>query len=78
MTQLKPISIVYKTLRGEIGTQTIVPKNIWFGSTEWHQNEQWFLKAYVLDQQEEQDFAMCDIIKYDNDLEPIQKSANQP
>ena len=78
MGQPKAISVVYKNWRGEVGTRNIMPREVWYGSTQWHQAEQWFLRAYDVDKQVERDFAMCDIIKYgDGDIK-TQQSANQP
>jgi hypothetical protein len=35
--------------------------NIWFGSTEWHPEPQWFLGAFDLDNGKWRDFAMKDM-----------------
>jgi len=54
----------YKNWRNETGIRTVIPKEIWFGSTEFHKKEQWFLKAIDIDKSEERDFAVKDIIKF--------------
>lgn len=77
MTQPKSLSIVYKNWRGEVSSRNIMPIKVWYGSTDWYQTEQWFLKAQDLDKQVERDFAMCDIIKCGDDPVLAQKSANQ-
>ncbi len=45
--------------------RTIEPIKIWFGSTQWHPQEQWFLKAMDLDKNFERDFALLDISNFD-------------
>ncbi|MCA9347509.1 reverse transcriptase-like protein [Candidatus Saccharibacteria bacterium] len=57
----KSIKITYKNHRGEIDDREVTPVNIWFGSTEWHSGEQWFLKAYDFSKGAERDFALADI-----------------
>lgn len=39
----------------------IEPIKIWYGSTRWHPDEQWLLKAIDIDKGEERDFAMTQI-----------------
>jgi hypothetical protein len=33
---------------------------LWFGTSEWHPEEQWFLQAFDMDKREERDFALRD------------------
>lgn len=54
-------TIVYTNWQGVTSTRRILPVEIWYGSTEWHKEEQWLLKALDLDKQAERDFAMKDI-----------------
>jgi len=61
------ISITYKNWRGETSERRIQPISIWFGSTKWHTNDQWFLKANDVNKAEERDFAMQDIINWQSD-----------
>jgi hypothetical protein len=37
------------------------PIRLWFGSTEWHPAEQWFIRALDIEKGEERDFALLDI-----------------
>ena len=39
----------------------VLPKEIWFGSTEWHKEEQWLLKALDIAKNVDRDFALKDI-----------------
>ena len=60
-TQLR---IEYTNWRGEASVRTIVPLNIWFGSTEWHPVEQWLMRAVDIEKDAERDFALTDIKKW--------------
>ncbi len=55
------VRIVYINWRNEKGTRNIVPLEIWYGSTEWHKDEQWLLKAIDVEKKAERDFALKDI-----------------
>lgn len=55
------VKIIYTNWRGETAERTIVPIKIWFGSTEWHKEEQWLLRALDTEKQAERDFAIKDI-----------------
>lgn len=57
----KSVTIFYTNYRGETGYRNIVPQKIWFGSTEWHKEEQWLLDAYDVEKAAIRNFAMKDI-----------------
>ena len=57
--------IVYKNHRGEIGTRCILPRKVWWGTSEYHEGAQWFLKAWCEDRKDYRDFAMKDIMKWE-------------
>lgn len=56
----QPIMLSYKNYRGEISTRRITPLKPWYGSTEWHPEPQWLLKAFDHDKGAERDFALAD------------------
>jgi hypothetical protein len=56
-----PVLVVYTNYRGETTLRKILPKRIWFGSTEWHPMGGWLLEAYDYDKQADRTFAMKDI-----------------
>lgn len=58
----KAITFSYKNWRGETSRRTVRPMELWFGSSEWHPQEQWFLHAMDLEKGEERDFALVDIL----------------
>lgn len=61
MTKSKTIKIIYTNYKNETAERTIQPIKIWFGSTQWHKDEQWLLKALDLEKNAERDFALKDI-----------------
>jgi ribonuclease HI len=63
----KEIKILYTNWKGKTSERTIIPLEIWYGATEWHPKDQWFLKAKDLNKQAERDFALMDIIQFISD-----------
>lgn len=61
MNQPDTVQISYTNWRGETAIRTIKPLEIWFGSTQWHKEEQWLLKAIDLGKNAERDFALKEI-----------------
>ena len=57
----KIIEIGYTNYRGEYSVRRILPIGIWFGSTEYHKEEQWIMHAFDFGKEENRDFAMKDI-----------------
>ncbi|MES2673695.1 MAG: hypothetical protein V4660_05615 [Pseudomonadota bacterium] len=57
----KAVQILYTNYRGETGYRKIIPEKIWFGSTEWHKEEQWLLDAHDVEKATLRNFAMKDI-----------------
>ena len=55
-----PEVVGYTNYRGEHSHRSIIPQRVWYGSTEYHPNPQWFLKAFDTDKQADRDFALCD------------------
>jgi len=50
----------YVNYRGETARRKVVPISIKWGSTEWHPEEQWLLKAYDLEKEAIREFALKD------------------
>lgn len=57
----KAIQILYRNHRGEIAIRKIIPREIIFGSTEWHQENQWLLVAFDFARNADRSFALKDI-----------------
>jgi ribonuclease HI len=55
---MKLIKITYTNHRNETAERIIEPMSIWYGKTEWHPQEQWFLKAKDVERNVRRDFAM--------------------
>jgi predicted DNA-binding transcriptional regulator YafY len=57
----KAVKVYYTNYRGETAWRVIYPENIFFGSTQWHPEMQWLLRAYDPEKQDFRDFAIKDI-----------------
>jgi len=64
-----PVYITYKNWKGVIGHRRVHPIKIWYGGTEFHQELQWFLHAIDIEKGEERNFAMKDVMMWNNDAE---------
>ncbi len=63
----KPLVFKYKNWRGETSIRKVMPIKIWYGSTKWHPQEGWLLKAMDLDKDAERDFSIKDIISFEKE-----------
>lgn len=61
------IAFVYTNYRGEASTRHVVPERIWFGTTDWHPDQQWFLEGFDLDRGAHRSFALTDITSFIGD-----------
>ncbi|MDD4974461.1 MAG: hypothetical protein PHY93_08920 [Bacteriovorax sp.] len=59
--EIKSVKFKYTNYKGEISWRLVEPISIRFGSTEWHPELQWLLKAFDLEKKTEREFAMKDI-----------------
>lgn len=57
---------LYTNWRGETRTRHIKPVHIFFGSTDWHPEEQWLMEALDLEIQQTRIFAMKDMRRPEN------------
>lgn len=56
------IVVRYTNYRGVAEDRHIVPKTVWFGKSQWHESEQWFMEAIALDRDgATRDFALRDM-----------------
>jgi len=58
------VKVEYKNWRGETAVRTIIPKRIYFGSTDWHPEEAWLMEVFDIDRQAERIYSIKDIIKW--------------
>lgn len=56
----KPLKMLYTNWKGETEIRTVKPIQVYYGSTEWHE-EQWIMEVYDLDKEARRHFAMKDI-----------------
>ena len=62
------LKVVYKNYEGKVGNRKIIPLEVYFGSNEYHKEEQWLMKVWDLDKKALRDYAVKDIIKIGWDL----------
>ncbi len=58
----QPFSGWYKYYEGKVQWRTILPIELWYGSTDWHPAEQWFIKAYDPTKDAQRAFALADFL----------------
>ncbi len=58
------VRFFYKNWRGESAWRRVKPVDIRYGSTEYHKEPQWVLRAFDLDKAEFRDFAMSCISEW--------------
>lgn len=64
------VKILYTNWRGEKAVRAIIPKTIYFGSTQWHPEKQWLLRALDVEKNETRDFALKDIAEWYPQVNP--------
>ena len=57
----KKVTMVYTNYKGKTSVRHVVPKEIYFGQTDWHPENQWLMSAYDIDKAADRTFAMKDI-----------------
>ncbi len=57
----KHLTFRYRNWRGQVATRVVMPESIWYGTSEWHPESQWFLRAIDAEKGEVRDFAFADI-----------------
>lgn len=61
----EPVVIRYRNHRDEVADRRILPRRIWFGSTDWHPEPQWLMDATDVDRGVERSFALRDVRGFD-------------
>lgn len=56
-----PHRVIYTNWKGETRERTIIPIKFFFGETQFHKGEQWFVRALDKDKQQVRDFAIADM-----------------
>jgi len=60
----KSLKFEYRNWKGRSSLRCVLPTKIYWGSTEYHKQEQWLMEAYDLDKKALRTFAVTDIIRY--------------
>lgn len=56
----RQINLTYTNWRGEKAVRLVMPKRLWFGTTEFHPEPQWLLEVYDIEKQAFRDYALKD------------------
>jgi hypothetical protein len=59
------VTVRYRNYRGETALRRVVPRDVWYGSTDWHPEPQWMINVLDVDRDVERSFAMRDIVDFD-------------
>lgn len=57
-----PNRVMYTNYKGETRPRNITPINFWYGHTEYHKDDQWFIKALDNEKNQVRDFTVNDMI----------------
>lgn len=55
----------YVNHRGERATRRVEPRRVWFGNTDWHEDEQWLVECYDFDREAIRNYAVSEIQHWD-------------
>ena len=66
-TTEQPLCFTYRNYRGEVSERRVIPGEIYYGNTEFHEDDQWLLRAYDLGKESYRDFAVADILSFGSD-----------
>lgn len=61
---MNTLQFFYRNYKGVCGYRTVQEPVMWFGSTEFHKQPQWLMRAYDVDKGDMRDFAVKDIIEF--------------
>ena len=53
--------MVYTNYKGKTAVRKVLPKEIYFGHTDWHPEDQWLMTAYDIGKKDDRTFAIKDI-----------------
>lgn len=60
-----PLKFYYRNWKGKCSYRTVSGvKSVWYGESEYHKGNQWFLTAFDLEKDDFRDFALIDIIEF--------------
>lgn len=59
------MSFYYRNWKGICAMRKVQDPKMWYGKTEFHKKMQWFIKAFDVEKQDFRDFAVSDIIHFE-------------
>jgi predicted DNA-binding transcriptional regulator YafY len=59
------VTVRYRNYRGETSLRRVLPRGVWYGSTDWHPEPQWVMDVLDVDRDVERSFALRDILDFD-------------
>jgi predicted DNA-binding transcriptional regulator YafY len=62
MPDYPPFRMIYKNWRGETAERSVLPLQVYFGSTEYHPEPQWLMEAHDFEKNAPRIFAMRDML----------------
>jgi predicted DNA-binding transcriptional regulator YafY len=57
----KRVKFGYTNYRGEPDDRMVMVSGVWFGTSPWYPEPQWFMRAWDAEKREYRDFAMRDM-----------------
>lgn len=77
-----PVKFRYKNHEGKTRIREVIIRRIFFGSTQWHKEPQWFLRGHCIEHNASRDFALrdCDFAfaSRDEEMKSILAGKNIP
>lgn len=73
MIDIKPLEIVYTNHKKKTNPRSIIPKDVYYGTTKYHTEPQWLMVAIDVVKGEERTFAMNDML-----ISPNQRTIRKP
>lgn len=71
----QPVRFEYINYKGERSQRHALPLKLWYGTTEHHPTESWFMRAWDFDRSAIRDFAMRDIMNWRHSIGPSTSGA---
>jgi len=55
------VTFEYKNYKGEISKRYVLPMELWYGTTPYHTEAQWLLKAFDINKNDYRNFSLKEI-----------------
>lgn len=55
------VKMIYTNYRGETNIRLVIPERVWFGTSDHHEGQQWFLDAVDVEKEAVRSFALKDV-----------------